>query len=57
MRLRSKISILTGVVFLGALLIMGLSIWTMRETARLRDTIESGSQLIASASRLHGLMK
>lgn len=57
MRIRSKISLLTGVVFLGALCITGLSLWTMREIARLQDTIDSGSRLIASASRLHGLMK
>ncbi len=57
MRIRSKISLLTGVLFLGALLITGLSWWTMREIARLQETIDSGSRLIASASRLHGLIK
>lgn len=57
MRIRSKIALLTGGIFLGALLITALSIWTMNLTARLRDTIDSGNRLLSTANRLHGLMK
>ena len=56
-KLRSKLSLLTGAIFLGALSITGLSLWTMSEITRLRDTIDSGTEPIASASQLHGLMK
>ena len=57
MRIRSKISILTGGVFLAALLISSLSIWTLNVTARLRDTVDAGNRLIGTALALHGLMK
>jgi sensor histidine kinase YesM len=57
MRIRTKISLLASAVFLSAILISTLSIWTMNEISRLRDTIQSGFQLISAARQLHGLMK
>jgi sensor histidine kinase YesM len=57
MRIRSKIALITGGVFLSVALISSLSVWTMNRTTRLRDTIVSGLELISEARRLHGLMK
>ncbi len=57
MRLRSKISILTSAVFMSALLISSLSIWTMNVTARLGEAIDAGDGLVRTALRLHGQMK
>ncbi len=57
MKIRSKISLLTSAVFMSALLISTLSIWTMQVTSRLRDAIDAGDRLVATALRLHGQMK
>jgi sensor histidine kinase YesM len=57
MRIRAKISLLASSVFLSAILISTLSIWTTNEISRLKDTIQSGFQLISAARQMHGLMK
>jgi sensor histidine kinase YesM len=57
MKIRTKVSLLTSAVFLSVILIASLSVWTTNEITRLRDTIESGVELINRAQRLHGLMK
>jgi sensor histidine kinase YesM len=57
MRIRSKITLLAGAVFMTAVLVSLLSIWTMNVTLRLRDAIERGNRLVSTALTLHGLMK
>jgi sensor histidine kinase YesM len=57
MRIRSKMSILTGAGFAAAVLISSLSIWTMNVTSGLRDAIDAGDGLVSTALRLHGQMK
>ncbi|MGA2975244.1 MAG: histidine kinase [Spirochaetia bacterium] len=57
MKIRSKVSLLTGAVFMSAVLVSLLSIWTMNITSRLRDAIDNGNRLVSTALTLHGLMK
>jgi sensor histidine kinase YesM len=57
MKIRSKISFLTSAVFMSAVLISSLSIWTMNVTSKLRDAIDAGDRLVSTALRLHGQMK
>ena len=57
MKIRSKISLLTGAVFMSAVLISSLSVWTVNVTSRLRDAIDNGNRLVSTALTLHGLMK
>jgi len=57
MKIRTKMFSITGVVFLSVIVISSLSVWTMNETARLRNTIEGGAELIGRARSLHSLMK
>ncbi len=57
MRIRSKISLLTGAVFTSAVLISLLSVWTMNVASGLRDAIDDGNRLVNTALTLHGLMK
>ncbi|MEE9308497.1 MAG: hypothetical protein V3V57_13320, partial [Spirochaetia bacterium] len=57
MKIRIKLFFITGVVFLSVIIISSISVWTMNETTRLRNTIERGVELTAQARNLHSLMK
>jgi sensor histidine kinase YesM len=57
MKIRSKITFLMGIVFLGAVMIAALSLWTMNEMTKLDETIQSGYRLLGTAQKVHGLMK
>ncbi len=57
MKIKTKIILFTGTVLLSVVLISSVSLWTMNESARLGETIESGVELIGEARSLHSLMK
>jgi sensor histidine kinase YesM len=56
-RIRTKIFLITGLVFSSLVLISSISMWTMNEISKLRKTTESGFELINRARLVHGLMK
>jgi sensor histidine kinase YesM len=57
MKIRVKISLLTGAVFMSAVFVSTLSVWTMNVTSRLHDAIDNGNRLVSTSLVLHGLMK
>jgi len=57
MKIRTKFFLITGVVFLGLIIISSLSMWTMNEINKLKRTIDKGTGLIADSRKIHGHLK
>ncbi len=57
MKIKTKIICVTGIVLFCVIAISSVSIWTLNEISRLKETIENGVELIGRARTIHSLMK
>jgi len=57
MRIRAKLFSITGLIFLNVIIILVLSVWTMREISRSEHTVDQGLSLLAESRLIHGYMK
>ena len=57
MKIRSKLFLNTGIVFLTLLIICSLFIWALYEITELKKTRDDGVKLITECRYIHGLMK
>ena len=57
MKIKTKIICVTGIILFCVIVISSVSIWTLNEITRLRETIENGVELIGRARTIHSLMK
>jgi sensor histidine kinase YesM len=57
MKIKTKIICVTGIVLFCVIVMSSVSIWTLNEISRLKETIDNGMELIGRARTIHGLMK
>ena len=57
MKIKTKIICVTGIVLFCVIVVSSVSIWTLNEISRLRETIDNGVELIGRARTIHSLMK
>ncbi len=55
--IRTKLLLITGILFLNVLLVSLLFIWSMNEVQELNDTLDQGTELIADSGEIHGYLK
>jgi len=56
-KIRTRITLLAGLVFSSLILISSIAVWSMNEISRLKKTTLMGFELLSQARTLHGLMK
>jgi len=57
MKIKTKIICVTGIVLFCVVVVSSVSIWTLNEISRLKETIDDGVELIGRARTIHSLMK
>ncbi|UCF99648.1 MAG: histidine kinase [Spirochaetaceae bacterium] len=57
MKIKTKIICVTGIVLVCVIVVSTVSIWTLNEISRLKETIDNGVELIGRARTIHSLMK
>jgi CHASE3 domain sensor protein len=57
MKIKTKIICVTGIVLICVVVVSSVSIWTLNEISRLKETIDDGVELIGRARTIHSLMK
>jgi sensor histidine kinase YesM len=57
MKIKTKIICVTGIVLFCVIVVSSVSIWTLNEISRLKETIDDGVELIGRARTIHSLMK
>jgi CHASE3 domain sensor protein len=57
MKIKTKIICVTGIVLFCVVVVSSVSIWTLNEISRLKETIDNGMELIGRARTIHSLMK
>jgi sensor histidine kinase YesM len=57
MKIKTKIICVTGIVLFCVIVVSSVSIWTINEISRLKETIDNGVELIGRARTIHSLMK
>lgn len=55
--IRTKLLLITGILFLNVLLVSLLLIWSMNEVRELNETLDQGTDLIADSGEIHGYLK
>jgi sensor histidine kinase YesM len=56
-KIRTRVTLLAGLVFSSLILISSIAVWSMNEISRLKKTTLMGFELLSQARTLHGLMK
>jgi sensor histidine kinase YesM len=56
-KIKTKIICVTGIVLLCVIVVSSVSVWTLNEISRLKETIDNGVELIGRARTIHSLMK
>jgi len=56
-KIKAKIICVTGIVLFCVIVVSSVSVWTLNEISRLKETIDNGVELIGRARTIHNLMK
>jgi sensor histidine kinase YesM len=55
--IRTKLLLITGILFLNVLLVSLLFLWSMNEVRELNETLDQGTELITDSGEIHGYLK
>jgi hypothetical protein len=56
-KIKAKIICVTGIVLFCVIVVSSVSVWTLNEISRLKETIDNWVELIGRARTIHNLMK